>query len=372
MTSPSTFARRILAIASGMTPQVITETLYALAVQSTPPFVPTEIRVITTLDGADRARLTLLDPSTGHFHALCKEYGLEGRVHFDEQCIEVMRGPAGPLADIRTPAENVLAADAITAFIRGLCADPEAAVHVSIAGGRKSMGYYLGYALSLFGRPQDRLSHVLVSQPFETNRDFFYPPAKPRVLFDASGKPVSTADAEVQLAYIPFVRLREGMPEPLLAGDASFSTSVSAATRQLAPLKLHFDLSGSTVTAAGQVVALPPQLLAWYALLARAKIRGWGDAGFLRYTEVEPKEFLKLYAECAGGMSSEYIQLEQQVLHERGLADTFFLQRSAKLKRELKAALGLDVTPYLPSSRGGRGTTRYGLQLAASRISGIA
>ena len=372
MTSPATFPRRILAIASGMTPQVITETLYALAVQSTPAFVPTEIRVITTLDGADRARLTLLDPSTGHFHALCKEYGLEGQVHFDEQSIEVMRSPAGPLADIRSPAENVLAADAITAFIRGLCANPEAAVHVSIAGGRKSMGYYLGYALSLFGRPQDRLSHVLVSQPFETNRDFYFPPAKPRVLFDANGKPVSTAHAEVQLAYIPFVRLREGMPDPLLAGDASFSATVSAATRQLTPLKLHFDLSGGTVTAAGRVVTLPPQLLAWYALLARAKVRCWGDMGFLRYAEVEPREFLKLYAECAGSMSTEYIQLEQQVLRERAIADPFFLQKSAKLKRELKAALGLEVTPYLPASHGGRGATRYGLQLASSRISGIA
>ena len=30
------------------------------------------------------------------------------------------------------------------------------------------MGFYLGYALSLYGRTQDRLSHVLVSSPYES------------------------------------------------------------------------------------------------------------------------------------------------------------------------------------------------------------
>jgi CRISPR-associated protein (TIGR02584 family) len=371
MTAASEFPRRILAIASGMTPQVVTETLYALAIQSTPAFVPTEIQIITTLEGAERARLTLLDPATGQFHAFCQEYGLTGQIHFDEQCIQVMSGPAGPLSDIRTPAENVLAADAITAFVRRLCADPQSAVHVSIAGGRKSMGYYLGYALSLFGRPQDRLSHVLVSPPFETHREFYYPPAKPRVLFDSSGKPASTADAQVQLAYIPFVRLREGMPNRLLAGDVSFSETVSAATSQLLPVGLHFDVTCSSVTAGGQTVVLPPLLWAWYALLARALIRSWGVGGFLRYAEVDPQELLRLYGDCAGRMSAEYIQLEQQIVRDRALDDAFFMQKNSKLKRALKSALGLDATPYLPATQGSKGSTRHGLQVAVSRITGI-
>lgn len=37
------------------------------------------------------------------------------------------------------------------------------------------MGYYLGYALSLYGRAQDRLSHVLVTERYESLRDFFIP-----------------------------------------------------------------------------------------------------------------------------------------------------------------------------------------------------
>jgi CRISPR-associated protein (TIGR02584 family) len=48
-------------------------------------------------------------------------------------------------------------------------------LHVSIAGGRKSMGFFAGYAFSLFGRTQDRLSHVLVNDPFESFPDFYFP-----------------------------------------------------------------------------------------------------------------------------------------------------------------------------------------------------
>jgi CRISPR-associated protein (TIGR02584 family) len=371
MTAACDMPRRVLAIASGMTPQVVTETLYALAVQAVPPFVPTEIRVITTLEGAARARAALLHPQTGQFHAFCSEYGLQGKVHFDERCIEVLAGPAGPLQDIRTPAENVLAADGITAFVRSLCADPQAAVHVSIAGGRKSMGYYLGYALSLFGRPQDRLSHVLVSAPFETHRDFYYPPKMPRLLVDGNGNTVSTAEAQVQLADIPFVRLREGMPASLVAGDASFSATVAAATRQLSPVALRFGVGPNTLVAAGQRVTLPPLLYAWYALLARAVIRGWGERGFMRYADVQPVELLSLYGDNVGRMSAEFMQLEQQLQREGGVPEAFFREKNAKVRRALKAALGLEATPYLPVSIGARPRTRHGLQLPASRITGI-
>ena len=87
------------------------------------------------------------------------------------------------------PADNDATADAITERLRAFTADPETALHVSIAGGRKTMGYYLGYALSLFGRPQDRLSHVLVSPPFESHPQFYYPSPGERVIHTLGPNP---------------------------------------------------------------------------------------------------------------------------------------------------------------------------------------
>lgn len=167
--APHAYPRRILLAVCGLSPQVITETLHALAVERQPAFVPTEIRLITTSEGAERARLSLLSEEPGRLARLCRDYDLPA-ITFGFEDIEVLRDASGaPLADIRTPEDNLRMADLITARVRTLTADPGSALHISIAGGRKTMGYSVGYALSLFGRPQDRLSHVLVAEPFESS-----------------------------------------------------------------------------------------------------------------------------------------------------------------------------------------------------------
>lgn len=126
----------------------------------------------------------LLHPDGGYHHALLRDYPQLGNPVFDEAHIHTIHDAAGqPLADIRGFEENAAAADSITALMAQLTRDlQQAQLHVSIAGGRKTMGFYLGYAFSLFARPQDELSHVLVNSPFENHPDFFYPPATPRRL----------------------------------------------------------------------------------------------------------------------------------------------------------------------------------------------
>ena len=178
METPSfSFPRRILLAVTGLSPQVVTETLYALAVRAEDagaPFVPTEIHLMTTQKGKQLARASLLHPDGGQFHALLKDYPQIGKPLFDERRIHVISGPDGAdLEDIRSPEENAAAADTITALVADLTQDANAALHVSIAGGRKTMGFYLGYAFSLFARPQDQLSHVLVTAPFENHPDFY-------------------------------------------------------------------------------------------------------------------------------------------------------------------------------------------------------
>ena len=49
MNHDTDFPRRILLAVSGLTPQIVTETLYALAVIQKPAWIPTEVHLITTL-----------------------------------------------------------------------------------------------------------------------------------------------------------------------------------------------------------------------------------------------------------------------------------------------------------------------------------
>lgn len=85
--------------------------------------------------------------------------------------------------------------------VRNLTASKQTTLHASLAGGRKTMTFYLGYAMSLFGRKTDVLSHVLVTPEFENQRDFFFPD-------EAHANAVTLAD-------IPFIRHRATLPRLL-------------------------------------------------------------------------------------------------------------------------------------------------------------
>ena len=284
---PHDFPSRVLVAVTGLSPQIVTETLFALAVghrrdqyvDPDPPqplLVPTKIQLITTEEGARRARCALLHPERGWFHRLCSDYDLPA-IEFGPEHIIVLRDEAGqPLDDIRSGKDNTSAADAITKVVRDLTSDPHSALHVSIAGGRKTMGFHLGYALSLLGRDQDRLSHVLVSPPYESNPEFYYPPPKSRLIQDREGQDgqsYDARDARVTLADIPFVRLRDGLDPDLLAGTVSFSAAVKEAQRAVPPVKLILDPDTCTVTAGGERFELKPSRFALYWLLAEG-LRG--------------------------------------------------------------------------------------------------
>ena len=106
-------------------------------------------------------------------------------------------GVAEPLLDIRSPEDNDAAGDFIMDEVRRIVGNPDTRLIASLAGGRKTMGALLYAVLSLLGRAQDSLTHVLVNEPFEspaTNARRFYFPgmqASERLLKDRSGNVVS-------------------------------------------------------------------------------------------------------------------------------------------------------------------------------------
>lgn len=261
----------------GISPQVLTETVYALAMAAAPDerFVPTEVHVVTTSIGARRLCDELLEQTHGAWWRLLRDYGL-GPIAFDESHLAVVADAAGrPLSDIRTAEDNARVADTISERVRELTADPGSALHVSLAGGRKTMGYYAGYALSLFGRPQDRLSHVLVPAAFEALAGFYYPTPEARLLptRDGSGA-LDAAAATVQLAQVPFVRLRTLLPPALLSAPSSFAAVVAAARLPPPQPQLRLHVATSQAVADDQVLALTPTQFALLAVLAHRAMAG--------------------------------------------------------------------------------------------------
>ena len=375
---PSQYKRRILLAVSGLSPQIVTETIYALAASQDAPFVPTEVHLITTREGANRAELSLLSDDLGWFHRLCKDYNLTG-IQFTRKHIHIMRDAnERGMDDIRSIADNRAAADFITQKVREFSADPDCALHVSIAGGRKTMGFYLGYALSLYGRAQDRLSHVLVSEPFENSMDFFYPTPYSRVLTLRDNKLADAVMAEVTLAEIPFVSLRHGLPAKLLSGHASFVETVVAAQAALAAPELVINMAQRSIRAGGQNIELPPAEMALLAVFARRAIEGKPSMPAPCKTSASKadkdangptdrawaSQFLREYRACHTVMDD--MDATERAL-KNGMDGEYFSQRKSKLERRLKAALGPAARHYCIDD-GGTRPRKYRLTLSPESV----
>ena len=209
--------KNILIAIAGLSPQVITETLYALHQDGV---CVNEIHVLTTRTGRDRILSGLLAPHDGYFHRYLNDYGIDPRtIQFQMESVHVLRDKTNrPLDDITGAADNEILLSACLTLAHRFTRKPEDTVFFSIAGGRKTMSACLMTAAQLYGRAHDRIYHVLVSPEFENHPDFYYPPAKPAMLemSDGRGRKIlrDTASALVTLVPIPFIPLRDAITDP--------------------------------------------------------------------------------------------------------------------------------------------------------------
>jgi CRISPR-associated protein (TIGR02584 family) len=367
---PTSYRRRCLLAVTGLSPQIVTETLYALIVVTRPAFIPTHIEILTTEEGRRRAVEALLDPAVGAFRSFCCDYDLPGLT----DALTVARVMAMPdrhgaaLEDIRTADDGAAAANAIMARVRALTGEKDSALHVSIAGGRKTMGFLAGHAMSLFGRPQDRLSHVLVNDAFLASPDFYYPPPQPQLVHDRSGRVFSTAQAGLVLADIPFLRLRDHLAPALLTDERSYTETISLAQAALNPV-LQIDLPTSIVHCGAYSLRLPPAELAWLAWMAtRRRDTALPHGGALHWTEADPNEILRHYAMLAPPGAVERMR---KALKGEGMRFVFE-QRTARVNKLVRDSLGLAAAPYALCSDRKRPRSRTGLTLDPERIKVIA
>jgi CRISPR-associated protein (TIGR02584 family) len=278
-----------------MSPAVLTETIWALAHEN-PPVIPDCVVVITTLPGKARIEDDLFKASPDYanrtvWQALrdaifrCtesqnKNSKTENLLILDDIRLIASRdaklGRSFPLEDIRTPADNETAADFILDEVRTITANADTTLIASLAGGRKTMGALLYAALSLLGRPQDRLTHVLVSEPFEDSglTPRFYFPAQPETLHQhpRTGGVHKSDAARVWLADVPFVRLRELFPKQLGRYPGSFIGLVRAYAERIqqigGPPEIMLDDSDLTLCVQNIRVSLAPREYALLCFLA--------------------------------------------------------------------------------------------------------
>jgi CRISPR-associated protein (TIGR02584 family) len=359
---PAVAQRRVLLCVVGLTPQVVTETAWALCTQE-PAFEPSEIHIVTTADGRALIELALLGPH-GRLAALARDLGRPAlAAALRPERIHVPAVAGEPVADLRGAAEHAAMADLLLALVAGFTEDPRSALHVSMAGGRKTMGFLAGYALSLLGRPQDRLSHVLVPPAFEAHPQFFFPPRVPERLLGPGGVALDTGEAEVVLLDVPFVRLREELPAAWRRGEGGFAAAVGAVQAALEAPRLRIDVAARAAWAGDIRLRLPPVQLAF--LLVMARRRGNGD-GAASWRELTAQEALAAYGDLFGLAAPGRQRLRAALA--AGVDRGWFQERKARHDKLVGEALGRRAAAYRLERVGRRPLSRWRLGLAPMQI----
>lgn len=226
----------VLFAVTGMSPAIITETVWALA-HETPPVIPDRVVVVTTAAGRAAIQRELFDAGiwdqlraalVAAVRADSRSFVAKLRFGTTADDIRVFtcpdaRGRSVELDDIRTPADNEAAADFLLDQLRPFTENPDIRLVCSLAGGRKTMGALLYACLSLIGRETDRLTHVLVNEPFDDPRlqpRFYFPSTPPTEhrlpqIGNQKSQITSSRSARIELADVPFVPLRNLFPREL-------------------------------------------------------------------------------------------------------------------------------------------------------------
>jgi hypothetical protein len=209
------------------------------------------------------------------------------------------RGRSIELEDIRAPADNEAAADFLLDALRPFTENEDVRLICSIAGGRKTMGALLYGCLSLIGRETDRLTHVLVNEPFDDPR------LHPRFYFptdDAHGAPLEFrgTSARIELADVPFVPLRKLFPRELGRMPGSFMNLVRQyrviVDQLAAPPQVELAEDEPVVRIDGCPIRLPATAFALFSFLVDRARRG--EPAFPSFKDaVDPfREFVKQWA----------------------------------------------------------------------------
>lgn len=335
----------------GMSPQVVTESLYALLVQQKESI--SEIELLTTAEG--KAKLVEL-VFVSQLKSMCKAYKLECPKFELDKDVHVAKEETVELSDIRTDHDNKLFPNMIMDLIRLKTSDDNIRLHCSIAGGRKTMSVAMAYALSLFGRKDDKLSHVLVSKDFENSKKF-YPENK-------------AEDKQVVLANVPFVRLREKLPLLKEYPRATYTEFVSLTQQEINSMvvlpQLTVDRKKHTIEIGGTTITLPPLNFAMYNFFLEKESFVLGE----KYLNQKDAELLwKYYQQYA--VSKGHIENAKKTWFKNQKVEIGLLVKSiSQIKRRMRTVFA-DIPwidQYIVTVKGTYGVKEYGILIEKSKI----
>ena len=373
--------KNVLLISTGLSPQVITETLWYYS-QSDTPINFDEVHVITGTVGKKRIMENVLGGDR-HYDQYCKDYNInKNSLSFNEDSIHLLLDDdQKPLDDIKTVKQNRAAINQVFKIVSELTKDDDVRLITSVAGGRKTMSVILGQAMQFFAREQDKIIHVIVENII-LSADFYYPTPYKKVV-TVKGQNIDFSKVKLYLDELPFIRLRSIIgPLLIVDGKSSLVDMVKIAQTQIEDLtkspEVVVDLKERSLTINDQIIDLPVKNLAFYCALLRLRSVNAGDRGDGFFTTYEivndysDASFLKLflnYYVSIYGEKKSYVTNEIKKFREKKYDDDWFSQTKSKINKVLKESLPHPEYAYSKIDRVGLpNESKHGLSLEKDMI----
>ena len=269
--------RIILVSAMGTSPAVLTNMVWGLAHQKH-SIVPDEIVVFITRSGKELLIQRLFDDGVWNemrSNLKREKIEIDGKLVFGATSIRVIPDAEGnEIEDLRTGDDNLRAADFMLSQLRQYTEDSETELHVSIAGGRKTMSALLFSCMTLLGRECDKVYHVLLPQDLEQGAtpEFFYPEPGKTFVSKGATKKLKAKQITTELFEVPFVRMRGWYQEKFNAIPPSYRTLVARIQEVVPPAvvypEIEIDAWNGWATLNGQQVPMSRPCFAMLLLLA--------------------------------------------------------------------------------------------------------
>jgi CRISPR-associated protein (TIGR02584 family) len=345
--NPEKSGKRIFIATIGTVP-ILTETLYALCFdddgkEKETPWVPDEIHVIATIYSLPPLEKIICVESDGPLYTIYSSLSAKKSpppvfIHIPLKKSDVpltlswqnRQNGLGSIekSNLIEDITNVGDVDLMYVCIQNVFVDAveeaNSEIHLSIAGGRKTMSAHALSVIQLFGRPNDSASHTLVSpNEFEFGNTGFWHPKHSLVPYDfktgearkATGD-LDPKNAKIELVEVPFVVTSSGLSKTQISGMAKgpitkWTNTNNAATvrafRNNQEIELTWRINQGYVSSSGVEIGLTR--IAWVRIWLLAQTQESSSSfyqadGFINVemiTAVSLEEIVEVMKKTVGG-----------------------------------------------------------------------
>jgi CRISPR-associated protein (TIGR02584 family) len=327
----------------GLNPQVVTETLWALMKRGE---IPKFLCVLTTAELADRLKSELIG-SNGRIAQLGVDWGVKDLAALEVEIRFPTLSDGTPVSDMTASAEMEAFADLAVSAIETVLAGDWRKVDVCITGARKTMSFYLGYALTILGDQRCRLLNVMTDPTYEGLSEGWYPSPAPKLVVGRTGKQVDLSAMPVELAEIPILTLSELGRRPVIRRGISYTELV----KSVRDFSLRFTVKLAPATRTLKVVGygdvrLQPRQALIYACLIESHRDGNGLVHLPKVVRNVDNDWVRRMSEIARRYSLDDKRTEAML--EQGMDGQMLSEAISRLRKTLFETFGEIAEKFAP------------------------